>query len=67
MTYRNECGSSKSITVSGSGRTQNGETLENSTDVTIPTGSGTKDGTIYLSREVLCNTFSISGSGSGNC
>ena len=42
--YNNQCGSSKSITVTVTGRNDNGQTVTaGSTSVSIPTGSGKKN------------------------
>lgn len=65
--YNNQCGRSISGSVSGVGYTQNGEEQVNSASFTIPTGSGSKSGSVYFSREVVCGDVTISGHDSGNC
>ncbi len=68
VTYNNQCGSSKSITVTVTGRTEGGESMTvGSTTVSIPTGSGKKSGTISFDRGVQCGSIRVSGGGSGNC
>ena len=67
ITYNNQCGRSISGSVSGIGYTQNGEEQVNSASFTIPAGSGTKSGSVYFSREVVCGDVTISGHDSGNC
>ena len=67
ITYNNQCGRSISGSVSGIGYTQNGEEQVNSASFTIPAGSGTKSGSVYFSREVVCGGVTISGHDSGNC
>ena len=53
--------------MSGIGYTQNGEEQVNSASFTIPPGSGSKSGSVYFSREVVCGDVTISGHDSGNC
>lgn len=66
--YNNQCGSSKSITVTVTGRNDNGQTVTaGSTSVSIPTGSGKKTGVIGFDSGVQCGSISVSGGGSGNC
>lgn len=66
--YNNQCGSSKSITVTVTGRNDNGQTVTaGSTSVSIPTGSGKKTGVIGFDLGVQCGSISVSGGGSGNC
>ena len=65
--YSNECGSSKSITVTATGRGDHGESISNSATVTIPTGSGSKTGTIGFDTGVQCGSIRVTGGGSGNC
>ena len=67
VSYNNQCGRSISGSVSGIGYTQNGEEQVNSASFTIPAGSGTKSGSVYFSREVVCGDVTISGHDSGNC
>ena len=67
ITYNNQCGRSISGSVSGVGYTQNGEEQVNSASFTIPAGSGSKSGSVYFSREVVCGDVTISGHDSGNC
>ena len=68
VSYNNQCGSSKSITVTATGRTDLGQTITaGSTTVTIPTGSGSKTGTIGFDRGVQCGSIRVSGGDSGNC
>lgn len=68
VTYNNQCGSSKSITVTATGRTEGNEVITaGSTTVSIPTGSGTKSGSIGFDRGVLCGSVRVSGGDSGNC
>ncbi len=67
ITYNNQCGKSISGSVSGVGYTQNGEEQVNSASFTIPSGSGSKTGSMYFSREVVCGDVTISGHDSGNC
>ena len=67
ITYNNQCGRSISGSVSGVGYTQNGEEQVNSASFTIPPGSGSKSGSVYFSREVVCGDVTISGHDSGNC
>ena len=68
VTYNNQCGSSKSITVTATGRDDRGQTVTaGSTTVSIPTGSGTKSGTIGFDSGVQCGSVRVSGGGSGNC
>ena len=67
ITYNNQCGRSISGSVSGVGYTQNGEEQVNSASFTIPAGSGSKSGSVYFSREVVCGNVTISGHDSGNC
>ena len=67
VSYNNQCGRSISGSVSGVGYTQNGEEQVNSASFTIPAGSGTKSGSVYFSREVVCGNVTISGHDSGNC
>lgn len=68
VSYNNQCGSSKSITVTVTGRNDNGQTVTaGSTSVSIPTGSGKKTGVIGFDSGVQCGSISVSGGGSGNC
>ena len=67
VTYSNECGSSKSITVTASGRGDHGESISNSTTVSIPSGSGSKTGTIGFDSGVQCGSIRVSGGDSGYC
>ena len=67
VSYHNQCGSSKSITVTVTGRNDHGRTVTRSTTVSIPTGSGKKTGVIGFDSGVLCGSISVSGGGSGNC
>ena len=67
VSYNNQCGRSISGSVSGVGYTQNGEEQVNSASFTIPAGSGSKSGSVYFSREVVCGDVTISGHDSGNC
>ena len=68
VTYNNQCGSSKSITVTATGRTEGNQVITaGSTTVSIPTGSGTKSGSIGFDRGVLCGSIGVSGGDSGNC
>ena len=68
VSYNNQCGSSKSITVTVTGRNDNGQTVTaGSTSVSIPTGSGKKTGVIGFDSGVQCGSISDSGGGSGNC
>ena len=67
VSYNNQCGRSISGSVSGIGYTQNGEEQVNSASFTIPAGSGSKSGSVYFSREVVCGDVTISGHDSGNC
>ena len=66
--YNNQCGSSKSITVTVTGRDDHGQTVTaGSTTVSIPTGSGKKTGVIGFDLGVQCGSIRVSGGGSGNC
>ena len=66
--YNNQCGSSKSITVTVTGRNDKGQAVTaGSTTVSIPTGSGKKSGVIGFGLVVQCESISVSGEGSGNC
>lgn len=66
--YDNQCGSSKSITVTVTGRNDEGQTVTaGSTSVSIPTGSGKKTGVISFDLGVQCGSIRVSGEGSGNC
>ena len=66
--YNNQCGSSKSITVTVTGRNNLGQTVTaGSTTVSIPTGSGKKTGIIGFDSGVQCGSISVSGGRSGNC
>lgn len=68
VTYNNQCGSSKSITVTVTGRNDKGQTVTaGSTTVSIPTGSGKKTGVIGFDSGVQCGSIRVSGGGSGNC
>ncbi|UWF84501.1 MAG: hypothetical protein [Bacteriophage sp.] len=68
VSYNNQCGSSKSITVTVTGRNDHGQTVTaGSTSVSIPTGSGKKTGVIGFDSGVQCGSISVSGGGSGNC
>lgn len=68
VSYNNQCGSSKSITVTVTGRNDNGQTVTaGSTSVSIPTGSGKKTGVIGFDSGVQCGSIRVSGRGSGNC
>ena len=68
VSYNNQCGSSKSITVTVTGRNDHGQTVTaESPTVSIPTGSGKKTGVIGFDSGVQCGSISISGGGSGNC
>ena len=67
ITYNNQCGRSISGSVSGIGYTQNGEYLLSRDCITLRTGPGTKSGSVYFSREVVCGDVTISGHDSGNC
>lgn len=68
VSYNNQCGSSKSITVTVTGRNDKGQTVTaGSTSVSIPTGSGKKTGVIGFDSGVQCGSISVSGGGSGNC
>ena len=68
VSYNNQCGSSKSITVTVTGRNNLGQTVTaGSTTVSIPTGSGKKTGVIGFDSGVQCGSISVSGGGSGNC
>ena len=68
VSYNNQCGSSKSITVTVTGRNDHGQTVTvGSTPVSIPTGSGEKTGVIGFDSGVQCRSISVSGGGSGNC
>ena len=62
VSYNNQCGSSKSITVTVTGRNDNGRTV-----TAGPTGSGKKTGVIGFDSGVQCGSISVSGGGSGNC
>ena len=65
--YDNQCGSSKSITVTVTGRNDHGQTVTGSTSVSIPTGSGKKTGVIGFDSGVQCGSISVSGGGAGSC
>ena len=68
VSYNNQCGSSKSITVTVTGRNDHGQSVTaGSTTVSIPTGSGKKTGVIGFDSGVQCGSISVSGGGSGNC
>ena len=68
VSYNNQCGSSKSITVTVTGKNDLGQTVTvGSTTVSIPTGSGKKTGVIGFDSGVRCGFMSVSGGGSGNC
>lgn len=68
VSYNNQCGSSKSITVTATGRVEHGQIVTvGSATVSIPTGSGKKTGVIDFDLEVRCGSVSVSGGGSGNC
>ena len=68
VSYNNQCGSSKSITVTVTGRNDHGQTVTaGSTTVSIPTGSGKKTGVIGFDSGVQCGSIRVSGGGSGNC
>lgn len=66
--YNNQCGSSKLITLTVTGRNDNGQPVTaGSTIVSIPTGSGKKTGVIGLDLGVQCGSMGVYGGGSGNC
>lgn len=68
VSYDNQCGSSKSITVTVIGKNDNGQTVTaGSTSVSIPTGSGKKTGVIGFDSGVQCGSISAYGGGSWNC
>ena len=68
VSYNNQCGSSKSITVTATGSNDHGLTVKaGSTTVSIPTGSGKKTGVIEFDLGVQCGTVSVFGGESGNC
>ena len=68
VSMNNDCMSHEQlVTSNGIGYTQNGEEQVNSASFTIPAGSGTKSGSVYFSREVVCGDVTISGHDSGNC
>ena len=64
VTYNNECSSSKSITVTARCGMRG---VSNSISVSIPTGSGTKTGSILLDSGCACGSVIVTGSGSGTC
>lgn len=68
VSYNNQCGSSKSITVTVTGRNNHGQTVTAGiTSVSIPTGSGKITGVIGFGSKIQCGSISVSGGGSGNC
>ena len=68
VSYNNQCGSSKSITVTVTGKNDHGQTVTaGSTTVSIPTGSGKKTGVIGFGSGVQCESISVSGGGTGKC
>ena len=68
VSYNNQCGSSKSITVTVTGINDHGLTVTAGiTTVSIPTGSGKKTGVIGFDSGVQCGSIWISGGGYSNC
>lgn len=68
VSYNNQCGSSKSITVTVLGKNDQGQTVTvGSTSVSIPTGSGKKTGVMISDSGVQCGSMIIYGGGSWNC
>lgn len=68
VSYNNQCGKSKSITVIVTGRNDHGQTVTaGSATVIVPTGSGKRTGVLGLNLGVQCASISVSGEGSGNC
>ena len=66
--YSNQCGSSKSITVTVTGRNDHGQAVTaGSATVNIPTGSGIKSGIIVFDSGIQCGSISVFGGGTGNC